>query len=60
MGPKFWELIILLGIVVLLFGPSRLAGVGEAVGKAIREFRDVTTSDSPSTGHRDDPVNKKS
>jgi TatA/E family protein of Tat protein translocase len=60
MGPKFWELIILLAIVVLLFGPNRLAGVGEAVGKAIREFRDATTSDAPSTGHRDDQVNKKS
>lgn len=60
MGPKFWELIILLGIVVLLFGPNRLAGVGEAVGKAIREFRDATTSDAPSTRHRDDQVNKKS
>lgn len=60
MGPKFWELIILLAIVVLLFGPSRLAGIGEAVGKTIREFRDATTSDAPSTEHRDDQVNKKS
>lgn len=60
MGPKFWELIILLGIVVLLFGPNRLAGVGEAVGKAIREFRDATTSDAPSTGHRDDQIDKES
>jgi TatA/E family protein of Tat protein translocase len=60
MGPKFWELIILLAIVVLLFGPNRLAGVGEAVGKAIREFRHATTSDAPSTEHRDDKVDKMS
>ena len=58
MGPKFWELTILLAIVVLLFGPSRLAGFGEAVGKAIREFRNATTSGVPSSGQRDDQVNK--
>jgi TatA/E family protein of Tat protein translocase len=44
MGPKFWELMIVLGIIVLLFGPTRLAGLGEAVGKAIREFREATSS----------------
>jgi sec-independent protein translocase protein TatA len=42
MGPKFWELIIVLAIVILLFGPSRLAGLGGAVWKAMREFRDAT------------------
>jgi sec-independent protein translocase protein TatA len=42
MGAKFWELIIVLAIVILLFGPSRLAGLGGAVGKAMREFRDAT------------------
>jgi len=47
MGPKFWELIIVLAIVILLFGPSRLAGLGGAVGKAMREFRDATRPDEP-------------
>jgi sec-independent protein translocase protein TatA len=42
MGPKFWELIIVLAIIILLFGPSRLAGLGGAVGKAMREFREAT------------------
>lgn len=42
MGPKFWELIIVLAIVILLFGPSRLAGLGGAVGKMMREFREAT------------------
>jgi len=45
MGPKFWELIIVLAIIILLFGPSRLAGLGGAVGKAMREFKDATTPD---------------
>ena len=47
MGPKFWELIIVLAIVILLFGPSRLAGLGGAVGKAMREFRDATKPEEP-------------
>jgi sec-independent protein translocase protein TatA len=51
MGPKFWELMIVLAIVVLLFGPHRLAGLGECVGKALREFRDAIGSDV-SSAHR--------
>lgn len=47
MGGKMWELIIVLAIIILLFGPSRLAGLGGAVGKAMREFREATKPDEP-------------
>lgn len=33
------ELIIILVIALLIFGPQRLAGIGSALGRAIREFR---------------------
>ena len=33
------ELLILLVIVIILFGPARLAGAGKALGEAIRGFR---------------------
>lgn len=33
------ELLIILVIVIVLFGASRLAGIGGAVGSSIREFR---------------------
>jgi sec-independent protein translocase protein TatA len=33
------ELIIILVIALIIFGPSRLAGLGGAVGKMIRDFR---------------------
>ena len=36
-GP--WELVIILVILVLIFGASRLSQVGGAVGKSVREFR---------------------
>jgi len=35
----FPELILLLAIALLVFGPQRLAGIGTALGRAIREFR---------------------
>ncbi len=34
------ELLIVLVIVVLLFGPGRIAGVAGEIGKGIRSFRD--------------------
>ena len=33
------ELLIILVVVLVLFGPGRLAGIGGALGQAIREFR---------------------
>jgi sec-independent protein translocase protein TatA len=33
------ELLIVLFIVVLLFGPGRLAGLGAELGKGIRSFK---------------------
>ena len=36
-GPS--ELIIVLVIVLLLFGPGRIANIGGELGKAIAEFR---------------------
>jgi len=38
--PGGWEWVIILLIVVLLFGGSKIAGVGKSTGKAIREFKD--------------------
>ena len=43
MGSIGWpELIIILIVVLLLFGGTRLAGLGKASGKAIREFKEET------------------
>lgn len=37
LGP--WELIIILAIVLVIFGPGKLPQVGKALGGSIREFR---------------------
>lgn len=39
------EAIIILIVVLVLFGGSRLAGVGKGVGRSIREFKDEVTTD---------------
>jgi len=40
-GPA--ELILLLVIVLIIFGPGKLPDIGSAVGKGIREFRKAST-----------------
>jgi len=37
LGPM--ELVLILGIALLLFGPSRLPGLGKSLGDAIRGFK---------------------
>jgi sec-independent protein translocase protein TatA len=37
--PGPWELILLLVIVLVIFGPGKLPDIGNAIGKGIREFR---------------------
>ncbi|MGI8459281.1 MAG: twin-arginine translocase TatA/TatE family subunit [Propionibacteriaceae bacterium] len=36
------ELLIILAVVLLLFGGSRLAGLGKSTGRALREFKEET------------------
>ena len=49
----FPELLIILVIVTILFGPSRLTGLGTALGQSIREFRrGVHGDDEPDESDR--------
>ena len=41
--PGAWELILLLVIVLIIFGPGKLPDIGNAVGKGIREFRKASS-----------------
>ena len=38
-GLGVWELLIILVILLLIFGPSRLGDLGSALGKGIKGFR---------------------
>jgi sec-independent protein translocase protein TatA len=40
LGP--WEIIAILAIVLIIFGPGKLPDVGKSLGKTIKEFRSAT------------------
>lgn len=46
LGPP--ELILILVLAVLLFGPKRLPEIGDALGKSIKSFK-TATKDEPDT-----------
>jgi len=60
-GLGFQELLILLIIVVILFGATRLPALGKSVGEAIRNFK-KSTSDPEEIGttHRNSSEKKDS
>ncbi len=63
LGLGVWEWLIILLIIALIFGASRLANIGPALGKSIRGFRkalkgEEETQEPPQTGKTQE--NKKS
>jgi sec-independent protein translocase protein TatA len=42
-GVNVWEILILLLVALLLFGPKRLPEMGRSLGKGLREFKDSLT-----------------
>jgi sec-independent protein translocase protein TatA len=49
-GIGIWELLILLLVLLLVFGPKRLPEMGRQLGKGMREFKESVS------GKDDDPV----
>jgi sec-independent protein translocase protein TatA len=49
-GVSLWEILILLLVALLLFGPKRLPEMGRSLGKGLREFKDSLTGND-----RDEP-----
>ncbi len=45
MGGRFGELLVILVIALLLFGPSKLPNLAKALGEAIREFKKAANPD---------------
>ncbi len=39
-GISLWEILILLLVVLLVFGPKRLPEMGRSLGKGMREFKE--------------------
>jgi sec-independent protein translocase protein TatA len=54
-GLGVWELLIVLAIVLLLFGPKRLKNLGSELGSAIKGFRSAVKDDEEPARTDDDP-----
>lgn len=55
LGPA--ELLIILAIVVVLFGASRIGDIGKGVGRGIREFRrEVKDGQEETADNKEEPV----
>jgi sec-independent protein translocase protein TatA len=44
-GIGIWEMLILLLVLLLVFGPKRLPEMGRQLGKGMREFKDSISGD---------------
>jgi sec-independent protein translocase protein TatA len=44
-GISFWQILIVVGLILLIFGPSRLPGLGKSIGEAIRGFKKGISED---------------
>lgn len=48
MGFGATELILILIVVVVIFGAGKLGGVGKAIGRSVREFKEEVHTDDAS------------
>ena len=56
-GPlSWWELAILLLLLLLVFGPKRLPEMGRSLGKGIREFKESITGNDKDDEPDDAPA----
>jgi sec-independent protein translocase protein TatA len=49
-GIGFPEMVVILVLALIVFGPGKLPEMGSAVGRSLREFREAVRDDAV-TGH---------
>ena len=57
------EIILILILALMIFGGEKLPGVGKALGKSIRDFKDAVSSDEEKTdedGKKEEPEQTRS
>jgi sec-independent protein translocase protein TatA len=45
LGIGIWELLVLLGVLLLVFGPKKLPEMGRSIGRGMREFKNSISTD---------------
>lgn len=59
MGISIWQVLIVVGLVLLVFGPSRLPGLGKSMGEAIRGFKKGVSEDEIDVTDSSEKIEKK-
>ena len=52
MMPGPMELVLVLGVALLVFGPKRLPDMGRSIGGGMRSFKEAVSGDAPSAPER--------
>jgi sec-independent protein translocase protein TatA len=55
----FQELLLVFGLALLIFGPSKLPEIGKSLGRGIREFKSASKDIKESVSLEDDDELKK-
>ncbi|MDO4281055.1 MAG: twin-arginine translocase TatA/TatE family subunit [Peptococcaceae bacterium] len=53
-GLSMGEIVVILLVIVLLFGSTKLAGLGKSAGKSIREFKEEIHKDDEPAAKKED------
>ncbi|KMQ76485.1 Sec-independent protein translocase subunit TatA [Marinobacter subterrani] len=59
MGISIWQLLIVLGIVILLFGTKKLRNIGSDLGGAIRGFKKSMSDEDSKADETKEPLEDK-
>jgi sec-independent protein translocase protein TatA len=51
-GIGIWEILILLLVLLLVFGPKRLPEMGRSLGRGMREFKDSISGKDDTVRHQ--------
>lgn len=54
LGPM--ELLLILGVAIVMFGPKRLPEIGEAFGKTIKSFKAASNEEKPALKETNDKL----
>lgn len=53
------EIMVILAVALIVFGPAKLPELGRSIGRGIREFRQATREIGQSISLEDNPDNRK-
>ncbi|SHE63466.1 sec-independent protein translocase protein TatA [Modicisalibacter ilicicola DSM 19980] len=58
-GISIWQLLIVLGIIILIFGTKKLRNVGGDLGGAVKGFKKAMSEDDKGDKEKDDTTQRQ-